>query len=204
VSHPADTNDNFRSGHYSCFAAFYFSSASPNTVSKPNPTSIARCASGIRYAAYSEQKPLPIVITITRVNAKYYYRVDGPENLAHVSEGRCDVAGDRWESEATTKAFESLKSGRTWRLREEIPHLSCRSQFGLPAPPLHNWASTGSSPKGRTAIGENLEVLSLSSIIGINTLVEAGRHSACRFGCRQPTDQPLAKSRNSSAGRPLG
>jgi hypothetical protein len=105
----------------------------------PTQTAIARRASGIRYAAYSGQKPLPIVITITRANAKYYYRVDGPENLAHVSEGRCDVAGDRWESEATTKAFESLKSGRTWRLREEMfaerARGVARGEFRDDAPP---------------------------------------------------------------------
>jgi hypothetical protein len=75
---------------------------------------------GIRYAAYSEEQSKPIVITIIHVNGLYHYRMDGPDNLAHVSEGRFDVAGDRSQCEAATKALKSLTPARTWRLREEM------------------------------------------------------------------------------------
>jgi hypothetical protein len=45
ASLPADTSGSFRSEHYSRLAAFDLSGGSPNAVSKPNPTVIARRAS---------------------------------------------------------------------------------------------------------------------------------------------------------------
>jgi hypothetical protein len=94
---------------------------------------------GIHYAAYSEQQSAPIVITIIHVNGLYHYRVDGPDNFAHTSEGRFDVTGDRSLCEATTKALKSLTPARTWRLRQEMlserEAARARGEFSNDAPP---------------------------------------------------------------------
>jgi hypothetical protein len=94
---------------------------------------------GIRYAAYSEEQSKPIVITIVKVDGLQFYRLDGPDNLAHASEGRFDVTGDRSLCEATIKALKSLKPSRTWRLREEMfaerAKATARGEFSDDAPP---------------------------------------------------------------------
>jgi hypothetical protein len=94
---------------------------------------------GIHYAAYSEEQSAPIVITIIHFDGLYHYRVNGPDNLAHISEGRFDVTGDRSLCEATTKALKSLTPARTWRLREEMfserEAATARGEFSDDAPP---------------------------------------------------------------------
>jgi hypothetical protein len=94
---------------------------------------------GIGYAAYGEEQSRPIVITIIHVNDFYRYRVDGPDNLAHISEGRFGVQGDRSQCEAATKALKSLTVGRTWRLRKEMfderARATARGESSNDAPP---------------------------------------------------------------------
>ena len=75
---------------------------------------------GIPYARYSAEPLTPIVIAVSKVDGLYPYRVDGPENLAHSSEGRFDVEGHRSLYEATTKALKLLTPSRTWGLRQEL------------------------------------------------------------------------------------
>ena len=75
---------------------------------------------GILYAAYSEMRLPSIIVTITRTDGMFRYKIDGPSNLAHGAAGKFDLAGDRSECEATVKALKSLTPARTWALREEI------------------------------------------------------------------------------------
>jgi hypothetical protein len=103
------------------------------------PTSQNYQRTGIHFAAYSEEQFAPIVITITKVDGLYCFRIDGPDNLAHKSEGRFEIAGDRSECEAATKALKSLRSGRTWWLRAEMfaerARATARGEFSNDSPP---------------------------------------------------------------------
>jgi hypothetical protein len=106
-----------------------------NSVSN-SPTSQR---AGIGYSAYSEEQSKPIVTTIIKVDGLHHYRLDGPDNLAHVSEGRFDVIADRSLCEATILALKSPKPSRTWRLREELfaerARAAARGEFSNDARP---------------------------------------------------------------------
>jgi hypothetical protein len=71
-------------------------------------------------AAHSSDQHASIIITIQNTPGYYAYQVAGPPNLAHGSAGHFETAGDRSLCEAATKALQSLKPGRTWRLRAEL------------------------------------------------------------------------------------